>query len=167
MNSVDRRKLRENYVELVRNLNPEDVTDYLYQERVLTEEECETIHSGTARAQRVRLFLSILPRKSKDGLPALLTALRRAGYLELADLLERPLETDDVTLEHSVSPPDTPGVDDPKLMSLKETLEQQSQVVTSMQAEMETVSLFNQVDTFAFVVLCMNGISVFCSRCHA
>ena len=147
MDSLDRRRLRENYVELVRNLNPEHVTDYLFQERVLNEEDCESIQSGPTRAQRMRVFLSILPKKGEDGLAKLLFAMRQAGYMELATQLEAPLDPEEILPSpESPSPPDTPGADDPKLMLLKEQLEQQSEVVASMQAEMAAVSIIKCCD---------------------
>lgn len=145
MNSLDRRKLRENYVELVRNLNPEDVTDFLYQERVLTEEDIENIMVGATRAQRMRMFLAILPKKSQDGLEKLLEAMRTSGYIELVSMLEKPISPDAVYLQTGAeSTPDSPGTasqlqDDVRLQELKERLEQQSEVVASMQAEMDAV----------------------------
>ena len=150
MNSLDRRKLRENYVELVRNLNPEDVTDYLYQEQVLSEDDIENIMSGATRAQRMRMFLAILPKKSKDGLIKLLEAMKRSGYIELADILEKPLSPDAINIQtgdHLTTPDSPTGAhgqisvfEDARLQELKEQLEQQSEVVASMQAEMEAVS---------------------------
>lgn len=155
MDSLDRRKLRENYVELVRNLNPEDVTDYLYQERVLSEEDIENIMTGATRAQRMRMFLAILPKKSKDGLIKMLEAMRLSGYIELADILEKPLSSDAINLQNGdqITPDSPTGAgqismfdqgewfDDARLQELKEQLEQQSEVVASMQAEMDAVSV--------------------------
>lgn len=134
MNSFDRRKLRENYVVLVSNLNPEDVMDYLYQENVLSEDDCESIRSATTRAQRMRLFLAILPKRDPRGFAKLLTAMINAGYFELVQLLngqnsivESPVET------HLFE-------EDSKLLELREMLEQQSEVVLTIKQEVSQVS---------------------------
>ena len=60
MDETASNKLRTNHVELIRNLNPEDLTDYLYQERVLTQEDVERIVAGPTRAQKARIFVGIL-----------------------------------------------------------------------------------------------------------
>lgn len=88
MEASDKRKLRANYVQLVRNIHPEDVTDYLYQERVLNEEDIERITAEPVRAQKARILLSILPLRRKDALSKLLVALKENGYCELADEIE-------------------------------------------------------------------------------
>ncbi|XP_067937402.1 uncharacterized protein [Watersipora subatra] len=151
MDLQDCKKLREHYVELVRNLIPEDLTDYLFQYHILSEEDCEKIRSGPTRAQRVRIFLGILPKKNSTSMEKLIEAMKHAGYTELAAMLEAPLESEDVVVSPtSQSPPESPCVDDPHLISLKERLEQQSEVVSSMQAEMEMLQeeLKRQSQTF-------------------
>ena len=77
-------KLRANYVELVKNLNSEDVTDYLYQERVLTQEDIDLIMAEKTRAQKARKLLAIIPSKTKDGQEKFLQALKEEGYQEKA-----------------------------------------------------------------------------------
>ena len=150
-------------MELVRNLNPEDVTDYLYQEQVLSEDDIENIMSGATRAQRMRMFLAILPKKSKDGLIKLLEAMKRSGYIELADILEKPLSPDAINIQTGdyLTTPDSPTgahgqisvFEDARLQELKEQLEQQSEVVASMQAEMEAVSWMSLTETSIYTGL--------------
>lgn len=140
MESVDRRKLRENYVELVRNLNPEDICDYLYQEGILSEEDFDNILSIATRAQRMRCFLSILPKKGPDAFQRFLEAMNRAGYDHLVMLMQNPPSPevlDDMEVFDSEHSPLV--LADIKLLNLKEKLEQQSQVVKSMQQEMKQV----------------------------
>lgn len=152
MNSLDRRRLRDNYVELVRNLNPEDVMDYLYQEQVLSEEDCENIRSGTTRAQRMRIFLSILPTRKSDGLKKLIEAMTRSGYEDLLEIINAEAETTPVLNGVACQVPsptedlcecENPLSEDLRFFELREQLEQQSEVVASMQLEMEQVNRFS------------------------
>ena len=139
MESVDRQKLRKNHVMLIRHLNPEDVTDYLYQEHVLSEEDCENIHAGVTRVQKVRTFLKIIPNKSIDAFSKLLFAINEAGYTELHTLLDSSLEPDEDKSCPSTQPrTDTPA-GDAKLISLKEKLEQQYEIVHSIEKEISMV----------------------------
>lgn len=118
---------------------PENVLDYLYQEHVLSEEDCENVRSATTRAQRVRLLLAILPRKPLPGaMEKFIESLERAGYVELvgfirSDVVDGGEDIDSPTEE------DIPWTTDSSLSDLKEQLEQQAQVVESMQQEMEQV----------------------------
>jgi len=147
MNSLDRRRLRENYVELVRNLNPEDVTDYLYQEQILSDEDCENIFSGATRAQRMRLFLALLPKKGPNSYSKFITAMQQSGYDYLVEILTNtPLDPDEIDAE-SVAP-DSPPIllQEIRLHTLKEKLEHQSEVVKSMQSEMKQVSLSSMLN---------------------
>lgn len=143
---MDRKKIRDNYVELVRNLNPEDVMDYLYQEQILTEDDCENIRSGTTRAQRMRIFLAILPTRKNDGLKKLIKAMTQAGYDELIEIMNTDVcLTPDGVACQAPSPgeeacEENPLSEDLRLLELKEQLEHQSEVVASMQLEMEQVS---------------------------
>lgn len=155
MNSSERRLVRGNYVELVRNLIPENILDYLYQENVLSEEDCENIRSGATRAQRVRILLSILPRKTSGAAMAkFIESLERAGYVELVGLMRSTDTVDAVDTVDSPEEEEFPWTQDSSLNQLKEQLEQQAQIVESMQQEME------QVNPHAFFLFNFHGLSL-------
>ena len=131
MDEADSNKLRSNHVELIRNLNPEDVTDYLYQERVLTQEDVEKIDAGPTRAQKARIFVAILQLKSENALVKFLEALREGGYDELAAKLENP----DMAANTAV----VQASDSTELEELKEALKEQSEMVQAINKELEQV----------------------------
>ena len=124
-------KLRSNHVELIRNLNPEDVTDYLYQERVLTQEDVERIVAGPTRAQKARIFVGILQLKPEIALVKFLEALREGGYEELAAKVENPITTADIEAVQSSK--------SAELEELKEALKEQSEMVQAITKELEQV----------------------------
>ena len=144
MDDTDSNKLRSNHVELIRNLNPEDVTDYLYQERVLTQEDVERIDAGPTRAQKARIFLAILQLKSDNALVKFLEALREKGYEELAAKVENPVTAANI---EAVQTSETA-----ELKELKELLKEQAEMVQAVNKELEQVfdlhprSLYTQKD---------------------
>ena len=131
MDEADSNKLRSNHVELIRNLNPEDVTDYLYQERVLTQEDVEKIDAGPTRAQKARIFVAILQLKSENALVKFLEALREGGYDELAAKLENP--------DRAANTAVVQASDSTELEELKEALKEQSEMVQAINKELEQV----------------------------
>ena len=120
-------KLRSNHVELMRNLNPEDVTDYLYQERVLTQEDAERIVDGPTRAQKARIFVGILQLKPENALVKFLEALREGGNEELAAKVEKPITAADIEAAQSS--------ESTELEELKEALKEQSEMVQAITKE--------------------------------
>ena len=124
-------KLRSNHVELIRNLNPEDVTDYLYQERVLTQEDVERIVAGPTRAQKARIFVEILQLKPENALVKFLEALREGGNEELAAKVENPITAADIEAAQSS--------ESTELEELKEALKEQSEMVQAITKELEQV----------------------------
>ncbi len=69
---------------LMENIEPRDITDYHYQEHVLTDDECERIHGAVTRKDRCRVFLEVLSTKSssKQPLHILLKSLeKKYGYI--------------------------------------------------------------------------------------
>ena len=132
-------KLRANYVELVKNLNSEDVTDYLYQERVLTQEDIDLIMAEKTRAQKARKLLAIIPSKTKDGLEKFLQALKDEGYQEMASRIEHT--------KVELAEEETQIVEDTLLNQVKSHLQVQSGVVDAIRAELEEVKyLYGQHD---------------------
>lgn len=138
MDAADRNRLRANHLELIRNLNPEDITAYLYQEAVLREEDIERIMAPDTRTKRVETFLSILRLKSGNWLNKFLEALKDSGYDELAAKIEQDEVSAEDALQGAVG-----GVevsDTETAFSLKEMLREQSELIREMRMELEEVN---------------------------
>lgn len=138
MDAADRNRLRANHLELIRNLNPEDITAYLYQEAVLREEDIERIMAPDTRTKRVETFLSILRLKSGNWLNKFLEALKDSGYDELAEKIEQDEVSAEDALQGAVG-----GVevsDTETAFSLKEMLREQSELIREMRKELEEVN---------------------------
>ncbi len=76
--------LKNNGCLLIENIEPRDITDYHYQEHLLTDDECERIHEAVTRKDRCQVFLEILSAKppTKQPLPVLLKSLeKKYGYI--------------------------------------------------------------------------------------
>ena len=131
MDDTASNKLRSNHVELIRNLNPEDFTDYLYQERVLTQEDVERIVAVPTRAQKARIFVGILQLKPEIALVKFLEALREGGNEELAAKVEKPITAADIEAAQSS--------ESTELEELKEALKEQSETVQAITKELEQV----------------------------
>ena len=56
-------KIHKNNVDLIERLDIERILDYVYQEDIFTEEECELVRAEKIRHDKNRKFLSILKRK--------------------------------------------------------------------------------------------------------
>ena len=150
-------KLRSNHVELIRNLNPEDVTDYLYQERVLTQEDVERIFAGPTRAQKARIFVGILQLKPENALVKFLEALREGGNEELAAKVENPITAADIEAPQSS--------ESTELEELKEALKEQSEMVQAMNKELEQVYDLNFMRLQSKRPLCHGNRTIFMCSC--
>ena len=133
MDETDRNKLRLNHLELIKNLNPEDVTDYLYQEGILGDEDIEKINVAQTRHQKVRDFLNLLRTKSGDALDKFVEALREGGYGELASNIG--------TADNTKSTGAIQASDSRELQELKEKLNEQSEMMQEMKRELDQVYL--------------------------
>ncbi|CAH1792752.1 unnamed protein product [Owenia fusiformis] len=133
MDPITRKRLRANYVVLVRNLTADHVLDRLYQEAVVTEEDCEDIRAEVTRAQGVRHLLSVLQRKSNPKtFEIFCDSLREATYDFLADLLIN-IDPDDVA--------SSPEEETDTLTELKSQLKEQNVIVRLTKLEMEKAKL--------------------------
>ena len=56
-------KIHKNNADLIERLDTERILDYVYQEDVFAEEECELVRAEKTRHAKNRAFLSILKRK--------------------------------------------------------------------------------------------------------
>ena len=88
MNKSHRRVLLKHRVDLTKDLEPNEVMQYLYQEDILTENDVELIKGGRTRKERVELLLDTIPRKGPKAFDAFISSLKREiGTKHLAELL--------------------------------------------------------------------------------
>ncbi|XP_045162351.2 uncharacterized protein LOC123527131 [Mercenaria mercenaria] len=88
MNENQNKKLRENRVKIVSDLEPKGkVLDTLYEDGVLTENDLELVSSAKTRKERCQLLLSILPTRGPIAYGSFKKALEVGQYEFLADQL--------------------------------------------------------------------------------
>ncbi|XP_035699861.1 uncharacterized protein LOC118432409 [Branchiostoma floridae] len=114
MSDSHRDLLRKKYVPLSRDLHPNHVIPYLYQEDVLTEEMKQRLDAipDEMRKKKSRLLLDMLPSRGDKAFDIFKTALDEGGFPFLAKLLDEPAppEPPDTTEvpESAVTPEDVP-----------------------------------------------------------
>lgn len=87
MEDRDRRKLQQNRLAILTDLDVREILDYLYQEKVLSEDDVERIKVKETRHDRCRLLLDMLPSKGPKAFKCFVTALETKCEW-LADLLK-------------------------------------------------------------------------------
>lgn len=88
MQRSDAEKLRRYRVQLVGEIDALHLIDFLYQEGILTTDDCERIRSKVTTAEKVRALLDILPSRGPHVFNIFLASLRANGYGSLADQLQ-------------------------------------------------------------------------------
>eukprot|EP00794_Sanderia_malayensis_P008766 gene8766-9703_t len=113
MLQVHRKKLLEKRVELVKDLEPKDITSYLYQKDVLSEDDVELIKSERTRKLRAELFLDTIPRRGPNAYEAFIESLKQnSGTKHLADFLYDDFDITDSG--QCISHPKVPKVESSK-----------------------------------------------------
>ncbi|XP_013390627.1 uncharacterized protein LOC106159007 isoform X2 [Lingula anatina] len=79
--------LRRHRVAITDDLEPKEVLDYLNQDGVLTDNDCELVSTGKTRKVRCQLLLSLLPRRGPSAYGAFTRALGDARYEHIQQLL--------------------------------------------------------------------------------
>ena len=160
MDTVERKRLRSNYTDLLARLKPQDVTDFLRQKQVLTIKDIESIQAFT--------LIAILRCEGKNGFTLFLEALNRNGYEELANKIENTFVVLTPRDEHvTKSTPDEhvtdflrgkhgteishdkheteshteKGESDDRIKEVKEELREKTELVRRMRVEIERVRL--------------------------
>ena len=148
MDTADSERIRSNYTELLTRLNPQDVTDFLWQQQVLTTKDIELIQAAHTQAQKVFTFIAILRCKGKNGFTPFLEALKRNGYEELANKIENsfvvliPRDEHRTELphdEHDTESHTEMGESDRRNDEVKEELREQTELTRQMRKEIEQV----------------------------
>lgn len=88
MDETQKRRLRENRVKIVSDLEPRGkVLDILYEDGVLTENDLEKVASATTRKDRCQILLSLLPSRGPQAYGSFQKALNTGNYDFLANQL--------------------------------------------------------------------------------
>lgn len=90
MEDRDRRKLQKNRLAMLADLEVSEILDYLFQERILSNDECERIRVKETKLDRSRFLLDLLPSKGPKAFACFVSALEKdTGNMWLADLLKK------------------------------------------------------------------------------
>lgn len=87
MNETEKNILRTNQVYLVNNLEASDILDYLLEDGVLTENDCELISNSKTRRERAQILLAMLPTRG----PSAYGSFQRALSIGKYDFLQEKL----------------------------------------------------------------------------
>ncbi|XP_019642141.1 PREDICTED: uncharacterized protein LOC109483547 [Branchiostoma belcheri] len=133
MSDRHRDVIRKKYVPLSRDLKPQYVLPYLYQEKVLTEEMMEDLDAipDQRRGYKARKLLDVIMTRGDRAFGVFKQALVDAGYRHLAELLEEvcppalPKPSVESGLHQYVSPPEVASEEVPEgpLKSLRLSLQ--------------------------------------------
>lgn len=88
MEDKDRRKLQTNRLSVLENLDVLEILDYLYQEKVLSDDDYERIKVKETKHDRCRFLLDMLPSKGPRAFGCFVKALEK-DYSFLADQLKK------------------------------------------------------------------------------
>ena len=88
MNKNHKKILLQTRVNLVKDLEANDVLNYLYQERILSENDVELVKAEKTRKARAEVLLDTIPRKGKRAFDEFVNSLKQQnGTKHLADML--------------------------------------------------------------------------------
>ena len=88
MLKIHRKILLKNRSDLVRDMEPNGLTSYLYQSEILSENDVDLIKAERTRKARAEFFLDTLPRKGPKAFDAFIESLKLENSTKhLAELL--------------------------------------------------------------------------------
>lgn len=79
--------IREHYVEIIRNLEPEQVLNFLYQVEIIDSGVRDKIRAGTTRRERAEILVDSIERRGDNGLKMFIEGLERSSQKHLAAML--------------------------------------------------------------------------------
>ncbi|OWF44991.1 uncharacterized protein LOC110457563 [Mizuhopecten yessoensis] len=87
METLQRHNLRQNHITLVDDLDPRAIIDDLFEDEVLTENDCDRIKACNTRKEQCRLLLTLLPTRGPAAYGSFLKSLT-VNHDHLANLLK-------------------------------------------------------------------------------
>lgn len=80
METQDKERLRIYRTDIINNLEAGDILDYLHEDEILTNTDCELIFSGKTRKERSRLLIDTITRRGPKAYSSFTRALNLAKY---------------------------------------------------------------------------------------
>ncbi|XP_063401409.1 uncharacterized protein LOC134685552 [Mytilus trossulus] len=80
METQDRDRLRKYRIDIINNLEAGDILDYLHEDEILTNTDCELIFSGKTRKERSRLLIDTITRRGPKAYSSFTRALNLSKY---------------------------------------------------------------------------------------
>ncbi|XP_052066266.1 uncharacterized protein LOC127705942 [Mytilus californianus] len=80
MEKQDRERLRIYRADIINNLEAGDILDYLHEDEILTNTDCELIFSGKTRKERSRLLIDTITRRGPKAYSSFTRALNLGKY---------------------------------------------------------------------------------------
>ncbi|XP_033740774.1 uncharacterized protein LOC117327753 isoform X2 [Pecten maximus] len=88
MDPIHKAKLKRNYVQIVIDVEPKDLVDDLYQDGILTDNDCERVtNSNETRKERCENLISVLMKRGPHAFQSFLGAIQSSNYSHIVDLL--------------------------------------------------------------------------------
>lgn len=75
-------KLRKSRVTLVNNIDAKELTGYLFQAHIITDEEIERIENEKTSLDRARMLIDIVTTRGPNAYPAFIAALSQYKHYE-------------------------------------------------------------------------------------
>lgn len=90
MNDCHRENLRKLQVEIAEDLEPKDILNTLFEDGILSENDCEIISESNSRKDRCQVLLSILPTRGPKAYGSFQKSLNTNSYTHLGTKLDQP-----------------------------------------------------------------------------
>lgn len=103
MDKKHRKALLRNRLAFVKDLEASDITGYLYEAGIITENDKDTIENQKTRRERVEYLLDLLPRKGPNAFSGFCVVLSKSPYGYLGELLQPNSETKDTGVIYNIS----------------------------------------------------------------
>lgn len=80
METQDRERLRKYRMDIINNLKAGDILDYLHEDEILTNTDCELICSGKTRKDRSRILIDTITRRGPKAYSSFTRSLNLSKY---------------------------------------------------------------------------------------
>ena len=84
-------RLRKNYEPILRDLEPRQVLNYLYQEDVIDEDLRDEIRAERTRKRQAEILLDSLGRRGPEAVRYFIQGLQNSSQKHLAEILQEPV----------------------------------------------------------------------------
>ena len=103
-------RLKKNYETILRDLEPRQVLNYLYQEDVIDEDLRDEIRAKNTRKRQAEILLDCIRRRGPEAVQYFIQGLQNSSQKHLAEILKKPIPNESAgevfkahTLKHLTS----------------------------------------------------------------